>query len=116
MIPDWSLWWCCLSDGWRNMFIFMGIFAPPAGPWQEKHAYDLFFSLNIASTDSWLYEWFNTNFGVTFGEIEIEPGVTIEVAFWDLPIYLSFQLWKLDPGFSCPLPCPYTSGPFELPP
>jgi hypothetical protein len=98
------------------MFDWMGTFAPPAGPYYLAAFYDLQFGAFIGPKNSWLYDWFNTAFGVTFGEIEIEPGVTIEVAFWDVANYLSFQLWHLNAGHACPVPCRYSSPPFVLPP
>jgi len=97
------------------MFNQLGLLAPPAGPFQLKSAYDFFFGIYIASTDSWLYDWFNDQFGITFEEIEIEPGVTVEVAFYDLLNYVSFQAFKLTDDYTCPLPCPFTTDPFELP-
>jgi hypothetical protein len=98
------------------MFDFMGTFAPPAGPYYLRDFYDFQFGAFIGPKNSWLYDWFNTSFVVTFGTIEIEPGVEIEAAFWDVANYLSFQLWKLNPGHACPVPCKYTEPPFALPP
>lgn len=114
MTPEWELWWCCLSDGWRSMFNLLGILAPPALNYYLREAYDLFFTLNIAPTDSWLYDYFNDSFGITFAELEIEPGVTINVAYWDILNYASFQIWRFDPKYECPTPCPFTSPPFAL--
>jgi len=116
VIPAWADWWCCLSTKWQLMFEWMGTFSPPVGPYYLKDFYDDQFAFFIGPTSSWLYDWFNTSFEVTFGTIEIEPGIEVEVAIWNPLFYASFQLWKLNPAHGCPEPCPYTSGYFALPP
>jgi len=53
---------------------------------------------------------------ITFGEVELFPGVFTEAAIWTIDGYLSFGAFKLTEAYSCPKPCRYTTGIFALPP
>jgi len=98
------------------MLNFLGNLTPIPDVAVLRSSYDSAFAANIAPTDSWLYDYFNTSFEVTFGEVDIPPFGTVSAAVWSLSMWTSFQLFKDEDGYSCPNPCPFSSGPFTLPP
>lgn len=115
MVTEWPFWWCCLSDGWRDMFNFLGSLTPTPDVMAFRTVYDSNFESFIAPTDSWLYDYFNTSFEVHFATVDI-PGLgDTEMAIWGTTTWLQFQLWTAEDGYTCPDPCPYTSPPFNLP-
>jgi len=115
MITEWPYWWCCLKPSWRDMFNYMGTFSALPDPMVFRWAYDANFEALIAPKSSWLYDWFNTSFEITFAEVDIPLIGLTEMALWPLTDYASFILWQGDPGYACPDPCPYTTGYFALP-
>jgi len=114
MIPTWRWFWCCLKPSWRDFFNFMGSWSALPDPIVARASYDTNFEALIAPKTSWLYDWFNSSFSVTFAFVDTPFG-EIEMAVWDLSSYISFQLWLTDPDYSCTDPCPYTTGYFALP-
>lgn len=97
------------------MLNFMGDMLAIPDPVVLRATYDAAFAANIAPVDSWLYDYFNTSFDVTFGEVEIIPGVFEEAAIWTLTMYISFNLFRGGDSWGCPRVCPLTTGVFALP-
>ena len=98
------------------MFNYMGSLSPSPDVMSFRTVYDANFEAFIAPKTSWLYDWFNSSFEVRFATISIPVLGDTEMMIWDTLTWLQFQLWLTDPGYACPVPCPYTSDPFELPP
>jgi len=116
MLIAWELWWCCLKPGWRDMFNWMGTLSPSPDVMAFRSVYDEYFEAYIAPKDCHLYPYFNQSFGVYFATIDIPILGETEMAIWELLNWVSFKGWQDEDGYLCVAPCPYTSGPFVLPP
>jgi len=100
----------------QAMLNFMGTWLAFPDPVVAKSTYDAEW---VSLFDDVGSDWYNTwadIWEVTFGEVEFFPGVFLEAAIWTIDGWLSFNVWKLDVGYTCPSPCRYTSGIFTLPP
>jgi len=97
------------------MLNFMGDMLALPDPIVARSTYDAAFETNIAPLDSWLYDYFNTTFEITFADVEILPGVFQESALWPLTNYLWFNLFRGSEEYTCPHVCPLTKGVFALP-
>ena len=113
---DFSPFWCCLGEKEQAMLNFMGDWLALPDPVVSLATYDSTWeSLFDAAGSQWYVCWADI-WGITFGEVEIIPLLPEPAAIWTIDGYLSFNLWRLDPGYSCPKPCRYTSGWAALPP
>lgn len=107
--------WCCLSEGWRAMLDFMGGILALPDPVVALSTYDAEWEANIGAVGTPVYLYFAETFSITFGEVEVIPGVPLEAAIWTIELYLAYNTFKLSSGWACDTPCRYTSGYFALP-
>lgn len=99
------------------MFNHMGDMAVFPDPLVARTTYDDWFEEFIGPKDSWLYDYFNQSWDITFQEVDIPIIGPTEAAVWTLTMWGKFNLFRdSSPVYSCPSPCPYSSGPFTLPP
>lgn len=112
---DWSVFWCCLSDGERGILRSMSEWIILGEPFTTVVAYDLTWALAIGSVGTeWYTYWFEI-WGLSFGTVEIVPDIPIDVVFWNQTDQASLLLWLFDSDSDCPKPCPMTSTFFALP-
>lgn len=104
-----------MTPGMSAMIDFMGSVMALPDPVVAKTTYDAAWAGNVGVPGSQLYDWFATNFEITFAEIELFPGVLVEAAIWTFGNYTSYNLFKGTEAWSCPSPCKYTSPPFNFP-
>lgn len=112
---DYFFWWCCLKPSWRDMFNWIYDNMEPPFYAVFPSVYDAAFETYIDSIASWLYDWFNSTFELILTTIEV-GGIEVEVRAWNSSQYLDFGIFKGTVEYDCPKPCPFSTGPFSLPP
>jgi hypothetical protein len=115
MVTEWPSWWCCLHYQWRYMFNWMGDWTPTPFPQVFKSVYDAQFATLIAPTDSWLYDWFNAQFEVSFPTVSFPIIGDIVTAEWELASWGQYHIFKATDEWACPKLCRYSTGNFALP-
>lgn len=113
---DFEPFWCCLGENEQAMLNFMGSWLALPDPVVSIVTYDTMWESLFDEAHSEWYDLWAAIWEITFQEVEIVPGVFVDAAVWTLEGYLSFALFVGSEAYSCPKPCPLSSGAFALPP
>jgi len=97
------------------MLNFMETFSATPDPVVLLSSYNAAWEANIGDIDTDWYNYWLVIWDLTITTFEFVPGFPVDVVLWTIANQLSFGLWQLDDGYSCPKPCTMTSTFFALP-